>query len=361
MSREVRIVTADAPLAAAVETLIGKAYRALPIVDAARRVIGILTDGDLLARLYLPDASVQQALSETELEGEIAALRRSDQAVAELMVSPVVTTPVDAPVAEVVRTIAERGIKRLPVVDHAGRLMGLVNRLDVLRALAQPPVAEKAEHVPVPGAHHTVRDVMLAGASTVPADTPLSQAVDHLVTATERRVVVIDAQQRALGIIIDGDLLKEVTAGERAGLLQALAGRDPSGRGTVLDFGRRTAAKVMTSPVVTVTLETPLLDVRRLLLQRRIKRLPVLDEQGRVVGIVEPLAMLADAGAGAARCIDGSSSRRCPVTADSAGPRATCAGWSRRTVSLSSDLSCVVAGVSAGSSNAARISASGTL
>jgi len=42
----------------------------------------------------------------------------------------------------------------------------------------------------------------------------------------------------------------------------------------------------MTSPVITVTPDTPLLDALRLLLQRKIKRLPVVDEQGRVVGIV---------------------------------------------------------------------------
>jgi CBS domain-containing protein len=286
MSREVRTVTPDAPAAQAVEMLIGKAYRALPVIDAERRVVGILTDGDLLARLQLPNARVQMELTEAELSRELAALAGSGQTVADLMVSPAVTTFADAAIGDAVRVMTERGIKRLPVVDRDGKLVGMVSRVDVLRALAQPPVAETAEHVPLPGSHRVVREVMLAGAPTVPADTPLSQVVDHLVIAAERRVVVVDAQQHALGIITDGDLLRRAAAGERAGLLQAFTGRGSGGQQAGLDLGKRKAAEVMTSPVITVTPDTPLLDALRLLLQRKIKRLPVVDEQGRVVGIV---------------------------------------------------------------------------
>jgi len=286
MSREVRTVTPDTPVAEAVEMLIGKAYRALPVVDADHQVVGILTDGDLLARLRLPDAGVQGALSSAELGVELDALRRSGQTVAELMVSPVVTTFADAPIADAVHLMTERGIKRLPVVDRGGSLVGVVSRVDVLRALAQPPVRDAAERSPVPGAHKVVGDIMLTAVPTAPADARLNQVVDLLVTTAVRRVVVVDSAQRALGMITDGDLLKRATAGERAGLLQAFADRVSSARTIALDAGKRTAAAVMTSPAVTVTPGTPLLDALRLLLQHKIKRLPVVDDQGRVVGIV---------------------------------------------------------------------------
>ncbi len=287
MSREVRSVTADTPVAEAIEMLIGKVYRALPVVDAERRVVGILTDGDLLARLDLPDASLQRALTEAELNRELALLRDSGQTVADLMVSPVITVTEDAPIADAVRVMTERGIKRLPVVDHKGQLVGMVSRVDVLRALAQPPMREASERTPQPGTHAKVADVMLTQVQTVRSDAKLNKIVELLVSTAERRVVVVDAQRHVLGIITDGDLLKRATADERAGILQALGRRLPGGRRPVtLDVAGRTADEVMTAHPITVTADTPLLQALRLLLQHKIKRLPVVDDEARLVGLV---------------------------------------------------------------------------
>ncbi len=286
MSREVRSVAPDASVAQATEMLIGKAYRALPVVDAERRVVGILTDGDLLARLDLPDASLQRALTEAELNRELALLRDSGQTVADLMVSPVITVTEDTPIADAVRVMTERGIKRLPVVDHKGKLVGMVSRVDVLRALAQPPMREASERTPQPGTHAKVADVMLTQVQTVRSDAKLNKIVELLVSTAERRVVVVDAQRHVLGIITDGDLLKRATADERAGILQALGRRRPGSRPAALALAGRTADEVMTAQPVTVTAETPLLEALRLLLQHKVKRLPVVDSEGRLVGLV---------------------------------------------------------------------------
>jgi CBS domain-containing protein len=286
MSREVRSVTPETPVAEAVEMLIGKAYRALPVVDGERRVVGILTDGNLLGRLGLPDASVQVELTEAELGRELDTLRHSGQTVRELMISPVITITEDAAITDAVRVLTERGIKRLPVVDRAGKLVGMVSRVDVLRALAQPPVREASERTLQPGVHAKVGDVMLAAVAMVRTDAPLNKVVDLLVSTAERRVVVVDGQRHALGIITDGDLLKRASTGERAGVLQAFGGRLLGGHGATIDLAKRTAAEVMTGHPVTVAPETPLLDALRLLLQHKIKRLPVVDGDGRVVGLV---------------------------------------------------------------------------
>jgi CBS domain-containing protein len=290
MSREVRTVTPDTPVAEAVEMLIGKSYRALPVVDAERRVVGILTDGDLLARLGLPDASVQSALTAAELGRELDLLRRSGQAVADLMVSPVVTIGADAAVADAVRLMTARGIKRLPVVERGGALAGIVSRVDVLRALAQPLTREAPARVLPPGHHTKVGDVMVADAPAVHRDAPLSTVVDLLVNAAQRRIVVVDAQRHVLGIITDGDLLKRASAGERAGLLQMFARRLTAN--ATIDLAKRAAGAVMTAAPITVTPETPLLDALRLLLRHKIKRLPVVDEAGRLVGLVGRGAIL---------------------------------------------------------------------
>ena len=292
MSREVRTVTPDTPVAEAVEMLIGQAYRSLPVVDKARRIVGILTDGDLLTRLDLPNASVQSALTAAELSRELDALRRSGQTVAELMVSPVVTTTEDAAIADAMRVMTERAIKRLPVVDRTGKLVGIVSRVDVLRALAQPLTRETPAQAVPPGHHATVGDVMVADVPAVQSAAALNMVVELLVNAAQRRIVVVDAQRRVLGIITDGDLLKRASAGERAGLLQALARRLAGGGGATIDLAKRTAGEVMTANPIIATPETPLLDALRLLLRHKIKRLPVVDEDGKLIGLVGRGAIL---------------------------------------------------------------------
>ncbi len=292
MSREVRTVRPDTPIAEAVEMLIGQAYRSLPVVDEAHRIVGILTDGDLLARLGLPDASVQSVLTTDELGRELDALRRSGKTVADLMVSPVITTTEDAAISDALRIMAERGIKRVPVVDRDGRVVGVVSRVDVLRALAQPLAREAPPRVLPPGQHTRVGEVMVTEVPTVQSTTPLNVVVDRLVNAEQRRIVVVDAERHVLGIITDGDLLKRASATERAGLLQILTRRRGSGGGATIDLAKRTAGEVMTANPVIVTPETPLLDALRLLLQHKIKRAPVVDGEGRLVGLVGRGAIL---------------------------------------------------------------------
>jgi CBS domain-containing protein len=132
----------------------------------------------------------------------------------------------------------------------------------------------------------TISEIMTGEVPTVSADMPLNNVVDLLLGAAQRRVVVVDPQRRVLGIITDGDLIRRASAGERSGLLQKLAGRLGRDRENGVALAKRTAAEVMTPNPVTVTPDTPLLEALRLLLQHGIKRLPVVDADGRLVGLV---------------------------------------------------------------------------
>lgn len=286
MSREVQFVRPETPLAEAVDLLISKVFRALPVVDAEKRVVGILTDGDLLARLDLPNVGVQRALTEAELGSQFAALRRAGLTVGEMMNPSVVTVAQDAPVADAVRLMTEREIKRLPVVDVENRLVGMVSRVDVLRALAQPIARELPRRRPRPGQQVRVGEVMMTEVPWVHAEDPLNKVVDLLIATSQRRVVVVDAEQRVIGIITDGDLLKRAEESTREGVLQALAARMAGDRNARVALARRTAAEVMTRDPITVRPETPLLEALQLLLAHKIKRLPVVDGAGKLVGLV---------------------------------------------------------------------------
>jgi CBS domain-containing protein len=286
MSRELHAGRPDMPLAEAVELLLDKVYRTLPVVDQTGRVVGILTDGDLLNRAGLLATSVQQELTQAEVAGELRQIRQSGQTVGQVMTPDPVTVTPETTITEAVNLMVERAVKRLPVVDADGKLVGMVSRVNVLRALAEPPVTETARQSPPPGHHVRVGDMMMTQAPAVQSSASLAEVVDLLVSHARRRVVVIDDQRHVVGIITDGDLIKRAGETERAGLIHSLAHRLPVREAGKFHLGQRTAAEVMTSPVITVTADTSLLEALRLLLAHRIKRLPVVDAEGRLIGLV---------------------------------------------------------------------------
>ena len=126
----------------------------------------------------------------------------------------------------------------------------------------------------------------MTGVPTVTAETPLNEVVGLLVTTAQRRVVVVDRARKVTGIITDADILKRTAEPERQGLLQALAHRTPPAQGATADLSRLTAADVMTRNPVCITPDRPLLEALQLLLTHKIKRLPVVDDEGRIVGLI---------------------------------------------------------------------------
>ena len=108
---------------------------AFPVLDAADHLIGVVSEADLL----LKEVGVR-ALAGSRL----AAGRRGERAkaagvtAAELMSSPAVTIGPDDTVSAAARRMHDRRVKRLPVVNNAGRLVGIVSRVDVLSVFDRP-------------------------------------------------------------------------------------------------------------------------------------------------------------------------------------------------------------------------------
>jgi len=106
---------------------------ALPVVDDAGRVIGVVSEADLLAKEVLADPGVVAEL-----------LRRQDVRKAEgltagdLMTRPAVTATPGDPVEQAARMMHFMRVKRLPVVNSGGQLVGIVSRSDVLAVFDRP-------------------------------------------------------------------------------------------------------------------------------------------------------------------------------------------------------------------------------
>lgn len=286
MSRHLHTVTPDTSLATIVERLINQVAKTLPVVDGQNHLIGLITPGDVLRKVDLLTPSIHRHLTEAELEAELHRLRRLDMTAQNIMTVDPITVTRDTTIPQVVEKMLAHHIKRLPVVDEAGKLVGLVSRVDVLRAFAKPLTAEAPRQIPVFGDPGQVKEVMETTLATVRREAMLSEVVDLLVSNRQRRVVVVSRYGQVVGIITDGDLLKRATPTERSGLIASLARRLPVPQSEAYTLRQRTAAEIMTTPVITVTAETILIEALQLLLTHGIKRLPVIDQQEQLVGLV---------------------------------------------------------------------------
>jgi CBS domain-containing protein len=107
---------------------------AFPVVDRAGKVIGVVSDADMLNK------EADQASP-----GTFASLLRfrdhekaAGVTAADLMTSPAVTIGLDEPVADAARLMRDRRIRRLPVTNATGHLVGIISRPDVLSVFCRP-------------------------------------------------------------------------------------------------------------------------------------------------------------------------------------------------------------------------------
>jgi CBS domain-containing protein len=291
MSIDVARVRLDTPIEQIVSLLIDRALRSLPVVDEQGHVVGIITDGDLLERGALElSVDLQQALPLAERAAQVASLAGRPQRAADLMTPNPVMLAARTPLAQAAAAMAGRDLKRLPVVDEQGHLVGMVSRSDLLATVAEGLRQRPAEPLPLPlGAPATVGELMLKEVPTVHRDTPLATTIERLLETAKRRVVVVDDAGQVVGIITDGDVLRRAAQRDRPGALRSLLDwfsgeRQPDS--IELATAGRTAADIMTSPVVTVAPDTQLAEAIRLMIAHRIKRLPVVAADGKLVGIV---------------------------------------------------------------------------
>ena len=131
MTTDVATVLEGTPFKEVARTLAGRNVSAMPVVDKDRRVLGVVSEADLLIKQGTQEIEWTRSLRNRwrRMRGR----RRAEATTAGILMSaPAVTVPEDTTVAGAARTMTERRVKQLPVVDDDGRLVGIVSRKDVL-------------------------------------------------------------------------------------------------------------------------------------------------------------------------------------------------------------------------------------
>ena len=147
MTRSVVSITPDATILEAADTMLQHHVSGLPVVDAAGKLVGIVSEGDFIRR---GEIGTQRKRSRwlRFLMGSDATqyVREQGRKVSEVMTREPFTIAEDATLEEIVASMETNDIKRLPVM-HGDKLVGIVSRANLLQA-----VASLAREIPDPTA-----------------------------------------------------------------------------------------------------------------------------------------------------------------------------------------------------------------
>lgn len=286
------------PVREVVELSLGKTYRALPVVDDGRPV-GIVTSSDLVHRGGLGvRLDLLASLDTPELHEVLQRLSEQRRTAAEVMTPDPITVGADVPLPVAAEVMVRRRLKRVPVVDGGGALVGMLSRVDLLRTAGhalgrKEPVAREMGLAGDP----PLARVMRRDVPTVHPESRMPEVFQAVISTRLDRALVVDAERRPVGLVTDAELLERLTPALRPGAIRSLMQRLPFGHGkgeepTPAHTRGQHAADVMSRGVATAREDVLLSEAIATMLGGDHEVLAVTDADGRLVGIVDRADLL---------------------------------------------------------------------
>jgi CBS domain-containing protein len=220
----------------------------LPVCQG-RRVVGIFTEHDYLRFRAEPNRS-----------GTVVPVSR-------FMAAPVITVRAHDPLAAATELMLSHGIGCVPVVDQKHQLVGVLTAGDIL-------AVDVRSTAPRSGATASITEVMTRDPVTARPYQPVLEAVALMAEHGFKHLPITDEAGHLVGIISDRDVRTAI--GDPAEAL----GRE------LTELEELPISTVMTAPAESVREDAPLVEVAHRLAHESIGALPVVDADGRVVGIV---------------------------------------------------------------------------
>jgi CBS domain-containing protein len=189
----------------------------------------------------------------------------------------------------------KKQVKRLPVVDEDGKLVGILSRQDVFHTILRECPdwqAFRQQKIAVDNLR-SVADIMRRDTQAVLPDTPVAEVLRLIDRDDIQRVCVVDQEGHLLGVISDMDLLSAFSR-HSPGIWDFFVSKlSSSERGRLgPDLEGKTAGQVMKTDMVTIQEDAPIDEAIRLMLHHALERLPAVDAQGKFKGMISRDALL---------------------------------------------------------------------
>jgi acetoin utilization protein AcuB len=246
-------VRSDDTLDTAGRLMLARAIRHLPVYENGK-LLGVLSERDLLAfRGY---------------GGLMAPVRNAMQ-------SPAQTATPDDEVEAVALRLATDRIGCLPIME-GGKLVGIVTTTDLLAQRARGSEVRRT------GISGRVADAMTRDPQTARLDDMLLDALGRMTNANIRHLPIVDGENRVLGMLSDRDVRRAL------GDLSVTEGEE----GLRLRIREARVGQAASLGALSVSQDAALTDAVNLFIDHRIGALPVVDEGGRLVGILSYIDVL---------------------------------------------------------------------
>lgn len=158
------------------DLLVSRAVSAVPVVDDQAVVLGVVSEADLLPKLEYADRLPHHPLATRRMRA--ARHKAASDRAADLMTKPPVTVGPEVSVSQAARMLEAARVKRLPVTDDEGRLVGIVSRRDLVRTYVRTDAELRASVL-------DIIDAMWIDPATVEVDS--AAGVVHLGGQLDRR------------------------------------------------------------------------------------------------------------------------------------------------------------------------------
>ncbi|MDR9404555.1 MAG: CBS domain-containing protein [Halothece sp. Uz-M2-17] len=142
MTANPAVVQPDTPLKEAIKVLVEKKISGLPVVNKEGKLVGVLSEADLMWQetgvnpppYFMFLDSVIYLENPGRYEKELH--KALGQTVEEVMTDRAISIKTDRPLKEAAHLMHKREVRRLPVVDDAGKVVGIITRGDIVRTMA---------------------------------------------------------------------------------------------------------------------------------------------------------------------------------------------------------------------------------
>jgi CBS-domain-containing membrane protein len=188
MVRKVVTTHPQAPVSEVAKLLVDNDISALPVVDHAGHVVGVISEADLMRRQELGSEKTRPWWLEAITPGATLAkefAHSRGKRVEELMSTKVISATEDAPLREIASLLEKHRIKRLPILKN-GKLVGIVSRSNLVQALA----SGKSDKVPAAENDRQIR-----------ADIVARLAEQDWTDFGDRNIIVVDGVAHVWGLV----------------------------------------------------------------------------------------------------------------------------------------------------------------
>jgi len=210
MTKAVVSVEETATYRFVVDLLVGHRFSAVPVVDAFQRVSGVVSEADLVRKIEYAGDEEPRLFEGRRRRGDRGkALART---AADLMSAPAVTVLTGTSIAAAARRMDGEKVKRLPVIDDLGRLVGVVTRGDLLKVHLRPDddIRADVETGPLSGLTENVKAEVSDGVVTLDGQVAQASTAAQAVRSARQVPGVVEVVD---GIRFDYDDLNVIGTG----------------------------------------------------------------------------------------------------------------------------------------------------